>query len=53
MEHWVEFTNEMLYASKQELFNDHHVYFQNDQKETHIGMMLEETVSSHGANMHS
>lgn len=49
VEHWADFTKDTLWATKQKQFNQQHVYFQNDQKDTYIGLMLEETINSHNA----
>jgi len=44
VKHWLDFTKETIYETKQKLFNEQHVYFQNDQKETYIGMMLNDII---------
>lgn len=45
VKHWVDFP-ELDLTSKQKKFNENHVYFQADQKETYIQLILEDMISS-------
>lgn len=45
VKHWVDFPDLDL-TSKQKKFNEHHVYFQGDQKEEYIKLILEDMLSS-------
>lgn len=44
--YWADFRDEAIYGSRQKQFNDHHVYFQNDQKTTYVRKMLEDMLKS-------
>lgn len=46
VKHWLDFRDEEIFGSKQQQFNDNHVYFQNDQKERYIGLMLDDMICS-------
>lgn len=43
--HWVDFPD-LDITSKQKIFNEHHVYFQEDQKESYVKLMLENMLAS-------
>lgn len=43
--HWVDFPDLDL-NSKQKIFNEHHVYFQGDQKKSYIRLILENMLAS-------
>lgn len=45
VKHWVDFP-ELDLNSKQKKFNEHHVYFQNDQKEVYIKLIFGDMLSS-------
>ena len=45
VKHWVDFP-ELDLISKQKKFNEHHVYFQGDQKDSYIQLILENMISS-------
>lgn len=45
VKHWVDFP-ELDQTCKQKKFNENHVYFQSDQKETYIQLVLEDMISS-------
>lgn len=45
VKHWVDFP-ELDLSSKQKKFNEHHVYFQGDQKDSYIQLILENMISS-------
>lgn len=45
VKHWVDFP-ELDLTSKQKKFNEHHIYFQRDQKEKYIGLILEDMLVS-------
>lgn len=45
VKHWVDFP-ELDFDSKQKKFNEHHIYFQGDQKESYIKLMLDNILSS-------
>lgn len=46
VKYWLDFSSETLYETKQKFFNEQHVYFQNDQKNTYIGLMLDSMLKS-------
>ena len=45
VKHWIDFP-ELSLASKQKIFNENHIYFQGDQKETYIQLMLDNMLAS-------
>ncbi|MDE5980539.1 MAG: hypothetical protein K2G61_01060, partial [Bacteroidaceae bacterium] len=45
VKHWLDF-QEHDSAGKLKCFNEHHVYFQGDQKNSYIQLMLEDMLSS-------
>lgn len=45
VKHWVDFP-ELDLTSKQKEFNEYHIYFQGDQKEKYIGLILEDMLVS-------
>lgn len=42
---WIDFP-ELDFNSKQKKFNEHHIYFQGDQKESYIQLILDSMLSS-------
>ena len=50
VKHWVDFP-ELDLNSKQKKFNEHHIYFQGDQKESYIQLILENMISSSAAKV--